>query len=184
ILENVERIAQPEYQPNADDIMHVRLATIGMEEYNIDVGPEKWRVCDPGGVKGKHDNWLPHFEDSGAVVFVCAISSFNEVLRDEPGTNKMVEALKSFESIAKNGILAKVAIVVLFNKCDVLAKKLKKGQVQVSQYFPKFDGNNEVQDVIRYFASQFSKLNAFPSRKIYIHSTTAISKSAVWLMTQ
>lgn len=184
ILENVDRIATPDYQPNADDIMHVRLATIGMEEYTIDVGPATWRVCDPCGIKGKPSNWLPHFEDAGAIVFVCAISTFNEVIDDEAGTNRMVDALKSFESIAKNKLLAKVAIIVLFNKCDVLAKKLKQGQAQMAKYFPQFDGNNEVQDVIRYFADEFLKLNAFPSRKIYVHSTTAISKSAMRSMTQ
>ncbi|KAG0151890.1 hypothetical protein CROQUDRAFT_35902 [Cronartium quercuum f. sp. fusiforme G11] len=180
ILENVERIAQPDYVPSADDIMHIRIGTIGMVEHVMNVGSMRWRVCDPAGIKGQRKHWLPYFDDASAVIFVCAISSFNQALKEDGETNRMEDALRLFESIAQNKLLAKVDLIIFLNKCDILSKKLKQGNVRLSTYFPDFEGKNDVRNVTGYFAERFSASNvAFPNRQVYVHPTTAISRSAM-----
>lgn len=58
ILENLDRILSSDYVPSADDILHIRIATVGMDEHIMRVGRMVWRVCDPTGIKGQRSRWL------------------------------------------------------------------------------------------------------------------------------
>lgn len=40
-------------------------------------------------------------------------------------------------------------------------------------------GKNEPRDVLKYFTQRLINLNEFPDRQVYVHHTTAISRSAM-----
>ena len=48
-----------------------------------------------------HDQWIHCFENVTAVLFVAAISEYDQKLLEDETTNRMSEALSLFEEIVK-----------------------------------------------------------------------------------
>jgi len=68
-LDNVTRIADPDYLPTDDDILRARLRTMGVSEHLFEVPTGSssktisWRLYDVGGARGQRPSWVPYFED-------------------------------------------------------------------------------------------------------------------------
>ncbi|TFY51497.1 hypothetical protein EVJ58_g10536, partial [Rhodofomes roseus] len=56
-LDNIHRIARPDYLPSTDDILHVRLQTLGVKEHAFDINmggvTYNWLLYDVGGARGQ-----------------------------------------------------------------------------------------------------------------------------------
>ena len=77
-LTSFDRIVAPRYLPTDDDLLHVRIATLGIEEHVVNVAPGHWyRVLDPAGARGRRHKWAAFFEDAGAIVFVVDAAEFD-----------------------------------------------------------------------------------------------------------
>lgn len=139
-LDNVCRIASRDYDPTDDDVLHARLRTVGVTEEVFCVRSRppsvKFRVFDFGGARTQRAMWHSFFEDATAIIFVAPISAFDEVL-DEDGTSCLQDSLDLFAKILCTRLLAKVSIVLLLNKADVLQKKLLGG-ASLSSYFSDY----------------------------------------------
>jgi guanine nucleotide-binding protein subunit alpha len=99
-LDDIERIAAPDYEPTDDDVIRARLRTIGVQEYYLEMDDKSkgnsvpvldnplthanpgFDLCiiDVGGSRTRRAAWLPYFEDVNAVLFLAPISCFNETL--------------------------------------------------------------------------------------------------------
>ncbi|KAH9923100.1 guanine nucleotide binding protein, alpha subunit [Amylocystis lapponica] len=72
-LDNIRRIAQADYSPTTDDILHVRLQTLGVIEYSFEISMAgvqyHWLLYDVGGARGQRQAWVPYFE-GGKLSFI------------------------------------------------------------------------------------------------------------------
>jgi hypothetical protein len=66
-LDEIHRIAEPDYLPTTDDILHVRLQTLGVTEHSFDINfagtHYSWILYDVGGARGQRHAWVPYFDD-------------------------------------------------------------------------------------------------------------------------
>ncbi|KAH9484813.1 Guanine nucleotide-binding protein alpha-4 subunit [Psilocybe cubensis] len=66
-LGHIQRIAEPEYTPSNDDILNVRLQTLGIMEHSIPIytggRTYDWKLYDVGGARGQRPMWIPYFDD-------------------------------------------------------------------------------------------------------------------------
>ena len=81
----------------------------------------------------------PYFDDCTALIFVVAISSFDQTLAEDPGVNRMSDAIQLFRSICSHPLFASTSVILFLNKIDVLKRKLAAG-VKVADYFPDYKG--------------------------------------------
>ncbi|KAJ6456405.1 guanine nucleotide binding protein, alpha subunit [Mycena sanguinolenta] len=188
-LNQVRRIAQPDYIPSLDDVLHVRLQTVGVIEHSMKVntvgGSFIWRIYDVGGTRSQRPAWCSYFDDVNALIFLVAISAFDQYLEEDPLTNRIHDSLELLTSICTNKLLKGAQLILLLNKTDILRKKLEAG-VQIRQYITSYGNRpNNFSTAAEYFRSHFlaahKKKDAF-QRRLYVHFTTMLDVQATQII--
>ncbi|XP_071802275.1 guanine nucleotide-binding protein G(t) subunit alpha-3-like [Asterias amurensis] len=176
-IENVYRLADPDYLPTDEDIIRSRLRTTGIIETRFNFKGYIFRLLDVGGQRNERQKWIHCFDDVTAVLFTVAISSYDQVLREDNATSRMEESLMLFASICNSSWFSKTAMILFLNKCDIFKEKIKK--VPLSCFFREYKGPNDAKPAREFICSAFKRLSKLKSREIYHHFTTAIDKSNV-----
>ena len=120
------------------DIIYTRNATESIRETRIMVKNERLRIIDVGGHRHLRIHWKSHFDDVKAILFVVAISSYNQVMEEDGETKRMVDAIALFDQIINDPAFKQTSIILLLNKMDLFEEKIKT--VHVKDYFDAFDG--------------------------------------------
>ncbi|KAI8845816.1 guanine nucleotide binding protein, alpha subunit [Chytriomyces cf. hyalinus JEL632] len=171
LMENLERICHVAFTPSERDILALRVMTTSITETKFVVEGTICRVFDVGGQRSQRKKWAPLFDDVDAIIYVAAISAYDQVCFEARDVNRMFEALTVFKSIVNHKLFEKTGIILFLNKIDLFREKLKT--TLVSDYFPTFRGENSFNDAIEFFTDSFKVLNKNPKRNIYIHQTWA-----------
>ena len=69
---HLERIAEPTYVPNQEDVLRTRQATTGIHEYTFDTRQKNvmFRMIDVGGQRSERRKWIHCFENVTAIIFI------------------------------------------------------------------------------------------------------------------
>ncbi|KAH8116185.1 G-alpha-domain-containing protein [Phellopilus nigrolimitatus] len=164
-LNDLGRIAAPNYMPSDDDVLKARLKTVGVSEYKFEMetaaGKEsgtEWRIIDVGGSRSQRPTWVPFFDDVDAIIFLAPISGFDQVLAEDKSVNRLEDSVLLWKMICSNKLLANVELVLFLNKCDILDRKLKTG-VSLAKYVRSFQSrSNDVETVQKYFRAKFAAI--------------------------
>jgi len=180
-LDEIHRIAEPDYLPTTDDILHVRLQTLGVTEHSFDINfggtHYSWILYDVGGARGQRHAWVPYFDDAAAIIFLAPISAFDQYLEEDPRTNRIDDSLQLFTSTCSNKLLTNTSMVLMLNKTDLLKKKLQAG-LMVKKYITSYgERENRYEDVAEYFRAHFAQVHkrkGVQKQELYIHFTSML----------
>lgn len=173
-LRDIKRIARPEYIPSEDDVLKARLRTtqVILERYNIE-GTD-FEVCDVGGQRTERRKWLPCFVDVNAVIFVAALSEYDQKLAEAKLQNRMVEALNLFGSIVKNAYFERKPIMLFLNKKDIFEDKIQYSDIKSVSHFNDYGGPpNDFDYGVLYFIQKFEEQLEGEFKDQFIHVTNA-----------
>ncbi|KZP22348.1 G-alpha-domain-containing protein [Athelia psychrophila] len=184
-LDNVQRIAEPDYLPTTEDILNVRLQTLGVAEHRYDVvlgGVNyNWLMYDVGGARGMRHAWVPFFDDATAIIFLAPISAFDQYLDEDSRTNRIDDSLQLFTAICSNKLLKNAHLVLLLNKADLLKRKLEAG-IKIRKYITSYgDRRNTYEEASEYFRAHFIQIHRKKDawqRALYVHFTSMIDVKA------
>ncbi|KAF8710142.1 hypothetical protein AX14_010823 [Amanita brunnescens Koide BX004] len=184
-LKHISRVADPDYIPTTDDILHARIQTMGVTEHIFDVNIHgksvTWHLYDVGGARGQRHSWVPYFDDANAIIFVAPVSAFDQYLEEDPRTNRIDDSLQLFTQICSNRLLKSVHLVLFLNKTDLLRTKLDRG-LKVRKYITSFgERANEYETVVQYFRAHFLQVhrrNNENKRVLYTHFTNVTDTKA------
>ena len=84
--EELERLFAADYMPNDQDILRCRRKTTRITETTFHLGPYTYRVMDVGGQRSERKKWLHCFEDVTTLVFVVAISGYDQCMIEDKDT--------------------------------------------------------------------------------------------------
>ncbi|KAJ7593133.1 G-protein alpha subunit [Mycena floridula] len=184
-LDDVSRIASSEYIPTNHEIVRARVSTLGMEEHHmiVEKGPNKgseFYIIDVAGIRSARASWVPFFDDVQAILFIAPLV-FHQMLEEDPRVNRLEDSMISWKEICANSLLANCALIVFFNKMDILKATIEAG-VKVNYYVPSYGDNpNEVAHVTKYFRDRFryyhKRLSPKP-RGFLCYETSAIDTRA------
>ncbi|KAL1731583.1 guanine nucleotide binding protein, alpha subunit [Schizophyllum commune] len=183
-LDEIERVAAPNYEPTDTDIIRARIRTVGVEEHHFvmekGLPGSEFYITDVSGSKSTRHQWIPYFDDAQAILFLAPLS-FNMMLPDDPRTNRLEDSIGLWKMICSNKLLQKCNLILFLNKRDILEQTLKSG-VQVKDWVPSYgDAPNEVDHVTTYFRERFKlnqkRLSPIP-RPFMCYSTAAIDTKA------
>mmetsp|Transcript_17009 Transcript_17009/g.48859 ORF Transcript_17009/g.48859 Transcript_17009/m.48859 type:complete len:413 (-) Transcript_17009:837-2075(-) len=155
-LNDLARIASPTYKPTAQDILLARVRTtqVVMERYRID-GIE-FEMYDVGGQRSERRKWIDCFDQVDAVIFVAALSEYDQTLAEAKRTNRMVEALELFRSVCNNRAFADTSIMLFLNKKDIFAEKIMSSDIVAQRPFCDYAGPAQDFDHgVLYFIQKF-----------------------------
>jgi GTPase SAR1 family protein len=176
-FERLAEVQTPDYLPTEQDVLRSRVRTTGIVENAFDIEGNQFKMFDVGGQRNERKKWIHCFENVTAVLFVAAISEYDQVLYEDENTNRMDEALNLFEEICNSRWFRDTAMILFLNKRDLFEEKIK--QVSLKVCFSEYDGQDTYEDGCEFLTSQFETKNRNPQKNIYTHITCATDTSNV-----
>lgn len=147
-------------------------------------------MFDVGGQRSERKKWIHCFEDVTAVVFLAAVSEYDQVLSEDESVNRLQEALTLFDSICNSRWFTNTSLILFLNKVDLFKEKLATSRLK--DYFPDYSGkyyrcqsetldasiiigpDTDVEQALKFILQKFLSLNRNPNKKqIYVHFTCA-----------
>ncbi|KAJ3016330.1 guanine nucleotide-binding protein subunit alpha [Thoreauomyces humboldtii] len=176
-FDEIDRIGTSDYVPTDQDVLRSRVKTTGITENTFHIGDLTYRMFDVGGQRSERKKWIHCFEEVTAIVFLVAISEYDQVLVEDDTVNRMQEALTLFDSICNSRWFVKTSIILFLNKIDLFQTKLPKSPM--GQYFPDFTGGDDYDQACDYMLNRFVSLNQSDQKQIYTHFTCATDTSQI-----
>eukprot|EP00823_Brevimastigomonas_motovehiculus_P000017 TRINITY_DN1004_c2_g1_i1.p1 TRINITY_DN1004_c2_g1~~TRINITY_DN1004_c2_g1_i1.p1 ORF type:complete len:359 (-),score=68.04 TRINITY_DN1004_c2_g1_i1:653-1729(-) len=170
-FDKVKDITVEGYCPTQQDVLRSRVRTTGIVENEFEIDNNKFKMYDVGGQRNERKKWIHCFENVTAVLFVAAISEYDQVLYEDENTNRMAEALNLFDEICNSRWFRETSMILFLNKRDLFGDKIQK--VSISVCFPDYDGDNSYDNASQYIKDQFESRNRNKDKQVYTHVTCA-----------
>ncbi|KAK7822709.1 guanine nucleotide-binding protein alpha-1 subunit [Quercus suber] len=194
-MENLQRLADPNYVPTKEDVLYARVRTTGVVEIQFSpVGENKksgevYRLFDVGGQRNERRKWIHLFEGVTAVIFCVAISEYDQTLFEDENKNRMMETKELFDWVLKQPCFEKTSFMLFLNKFDIFEKKVLKVPLNVCEWFkdyqPVSTGKQEIEHAYEFVKKKFEELyfqSTAPDRvdRVFkIYRTTALDQKLV-----
>ena len=176
-FDNIARIAAPDYMPNDQDVLRSRVKTTGITETTFIIGDLTYRMFDVGGQRSERKKWIHCFENVTTILFLVAISEYDQLLFEDETVNRMQEALTLFDSICNSRWFIKTSIILFLNKIDRFKEKLPVSPMK--NYFPDYEGGEDYAAACDYILNRFVSLNQHETKQIYTHFTCATDTTQI-----
>lgn len=174
-LSDLARIRAADYLPTEQDILRARAPTTGILEYPFDLDSIIFRMVDVGGQRSERRKWIHCFENVTSIIFLVALSEYDQILFESENENRMEESKALFKTIITYPWFQNSSIILFLNKKDLLEEKIMVSHV--IDYFPDFDGPKQDHIAAReYILKLYLRENPDPDRQCYSHFTTATGK--------
>mmetsp|Transcript_19673 Transcript_19673/g.59582 ORF Transcript_19673/g.59582 Transcript_19673/m.59582 type:complete len:352 (-) Transcript_19673:286-1341(-) len=171
---DIDRIMQPDFLATQNDMLYARVRTSGIVTERYEIDGSIFEMYDVGGQRNERKKWIHCFDDVTAVIFVAALSEYDQKLFEDADTNRMSEALELFDEICNNRYFSESSMILFLNKKDLFAEKIRIKDIKDTPAFADFPGGLGDYDLgIEFFLSKFLALNKNPDRTIYHHATCA-----------
>jgi len=170
-FDKIDDIAKDSYIPNKQDVLRSRVRTTGIVENAFEIDGNQFKMFDVGGQRNERKKWIHCFENVTAVLFVAAISEYDQVLYEDENTNRMDEALNLFEEICNSRWFRDTSMILFLNKRDLFEDKIS--EVSLSVCFETYDGPNTYDAGCEFLQEQFESRNRNPDKQVYTHITCA-----------
>ncbi|KAF9343910.1 guanine nucleotide-binding protein subunit alpha, partial [Mortierella sp. AD094] len=171
-MDAIDRIADPDYTPTDDDILQARVRTLAVSEHIFNIDNVAYRIFDVGGQKSLRKYWAPYFDEVNAIIFMAALSAYDQPCEDDPKLNRLQECLVLFNEIANHKLFGMTSMILFLNKIDVFQRKLESGSL-VSKYFPEYRGPNDYFSTTVFFQYRFLQQCKDLQKQVYTHFTHA-----------
>ena len=145
--------------------------TVGMTEKNFDINANVVvRMVDVGGQRSERRKWIRWFAGIDCVIFIAAISEFDQVLFEDGETNRFLESLAVWRELQLKKEFTNTRFVLFLNKVDLFQEKIKT--TRISDYLDDYKGEeHNYDDAVTFFTDKY--LEGCSSRHVRVYHTTA-----------
>ncbi|XP_035721873.1 guanine nucleotide-binding protein G(q) subunit alpha isoform X8 [Vespa mandarinia] len=180
-LMEIDRVAAPNYLPTEQDILRVRVPTTGIIEYPFDLEEIRFRMVDVGGQRSERRKWIHCFENVTSIIFLVALSEYDQILFESENENRMEESKALFKTIITYPWFQHSSVILFLNKKDLLEEKIMYSHLV--DYFPEYDGPKQQDVPAREFILKvYLNTNPDPDRMCYSHFTCATDTENIKLV--
>lgn len=183
-LDRIDEVCRPDYEMSDNDLLRVRVRTVGITSETFLISGVSFNIYDVGGQRNERRKWIHCFEGVTAVIFVAALSEYNQLLFEDSKMNRMIEAIQLFDEVCNNQFLQHSTMILFLNKRDLFEQKIQTISIRSVPEFEDYDGP-EVGDFnagSEYFLRKFLAMNKNPAREIYFHITCAMDVENIRLV--
>ncbi|XP_024411446.1 guanine nucleotide-binding protein subunit alpha-14 isoform X1 [Desmodus rotundus] len=171
-LSDIDRIAMPSFVPTQQDVLRVRVPTTGIIEYPFDLENIIFRMVDVGGQRSERRKWIHCFESVTSIIFLVALSEYDQVLAESDNENRMEESKALFKTIITYPWFLNSSVILFLNKKDLLEEKIMYSHL--ISYFPEYTGpKQDVNAAKDFILKLYQDQNPDKEKVIYSHFTCA-----------
>ncbi|XP_076868186.1 guanine nucleotide-binding protein subunit alpha-14-like isoform X2 [Brachyhypopomus gauderio] len=170
-LDNMDRISASFYVPTLQDILRVRVPTTGIIEYPFKINSVIFRMVDVGGQRSERRKWIHCFENVTSIIFLVALSEYDQVLYENTNENRMEESKALFKTIITYSWFQNTSIILFLNKTDLLREKITKSHLE--DYFPEYKGPKKDAGAAMTFVLKMYEAQNTGLKRMYSHFTCA-----------
>lgn len=152
-LNDIDRIAKPDFAPTQQDVLCSRVKTVGIVEMEFEYEKRKLKMVDVGGQRNERRKWIHCFDDVTAIIFVASLSEYDQTLVEDPTQNRMHESVKLFEEICNCRYFRNTSIILFFNKDDLFRKKIETVDLNVA--YPDYTGGCNYNNALSYIRNKY-----------------------------
>jgi len=169
-FDKVKEVMTDKYVPTQDDLLHCRIHSTGVKTETFKIDTIQFRLLDVGGQRSERKKWVRCFENVTAVLYVVAISEYDQLCYEDNETNRVIEALDLFEDIANSEWFADIDIILFLNKKDLLREKVKT--ISPQNFFSEYKGDGGYNSFLKFLKEEFADRNQ-QDRRIITHVSCA-----------
>lgn len=176
-FDSIDRISSPNYVPTDQDILRSRVRTTGIVETTFSAFNFKFNLIDVGGQRNERKKWMHCFQDVTAIMFLVAISEYDQMLFEDESVNRIHESLTLFSEVINSAWFRKTHMILFLNKSDIFAQKIHYADLRFA--FPDYAGKPDFEEAVQFIAQKFKELNKVPGKQVYPHLTNATDTNNV-----
>lgn len=171
-LSDLDRITTASYIPTLQDILRVRVPTTGIIEYPFDLSKVIFRMVDVGGQRSERKKWIHCFENVTSIIFLAALSEYDQVLYENETDNRLRESLALFKTILSYQWFQESSTILFLNKTDLLEEKITKSHL--ATYFEAYTGpKGEAEPAKQFILKMYKEQHVGRHKPLYPHFTCA-----------
>merc|ERR1712228_78372 len=176
---SLNKCMKTDYVPNETEMLMVRYRTTGVLDQKFTLEKNEFHVFDVGGQKSERKKWIHCFDNVTAVIFVAALSCFDQLMFEDEG-NQMVDSLQTFDNIANNEYFVDTSIILFLNKKDLFIEKIKTKSIKICEELSGFDGDERsYEETTEFIKDVFVSRNKIGTKSIFTHLTCATDANNV-----
>lgn len=176
-FDNIEKFADPKYVCSDEDILKGRIKTTGITENDFKIGSSNFKVLDAGGQRSERKKWIHSFQGITAVIFVLALSEYDQMLFEDERVNRMKESIMLFGALLNSKWFKNTPFILFLNKTDLFEEKVKR--MPIRKYFPDYQGRvGDSEAGIKYFEKIFLSMNK-SGKPLYVKRTCATDRESM-----
>ena len=127
-------------------------------------------LVDVGGHVAERKRWLNCFDSVAGVMFVAALSGYDEPMEEDSTKNCLHESIELFSSVCHNRWFSHSCVLLFLNKKDVFDEKISYSPL--NQCFADYNGSGNKEQAADFILQQFNMKHDF-QHKLYHHFTHA-----------
>jgi len=131
-----------------------------------------FKFLDVGGQRNERRKWIHCFQDVTAVMFVAAISEYDQKLYEDEKENRVHEAINVFDNIANSPYFVDSSMILFLNKKDLFEDKIKSVSLKVC--FADYEGKEgSFDEAVAFMQDKFLARIKDAKRPVFPHITCA-----------
>mmetsp|Transcript_12205 Transcript_12205/g.15163 ORF Transcript_12205/g.15163 Transcript_12205/m.15163 type:complete len:397 (+) Transcript_12205:204-1394(+) len=189
MLEGYPAWGGEEWLPTDEDILLSRVRTAGIVNQTYKIDGVNFQMTDVGGQRCERKKWMSLFAGVTGVIFITALSEYNQKLFEDITTNRLDESVKLWETYVNKKEFADTALLLFLNKYDLFQQKYYYQRIPIG-YNGEFvseegqkppqaeDEANDACDLAIDWYKRLFYYHVRPERAdmVYMHVTTALDK--------
>lgn len=187
VLSKMHCIIDDDDIPTIEDYIHCRHRTAGIYRVGFTMCDEKndieelYEFIDVGGQRSERPKWTKILnEQLAAVIYVAALSAYNQLLFEDRRVNKLQEEIALFGKIINIPQFLECHTILFLNKSDLFKQKILKHSIK--ETFPDYHGDDKnLEVIIGFITKKFceQKKDITVHKTIYVHVTCATDTECI-----
>ena len=179
-----------EWIPSVSDTLNARVRTSGIVEETYKIDGCDFVMFDVGGQRNERKKWIHCFENVTCIIFVGAISEYDQVLYEDNSMNRLIEARDLFGEICNSKWFVGTSIILFLNKRDLFEDKWVEKRIPMNTtgltFFdtaPMYNESLSVPENLQvghqWILQQFLDTRQDPDKDVYFHITMATDSNNI-----
>uniref|UniRef100_A0A914ICF1 Uncharacterized protein n=1 Tax=Globodera rostochiensis TaxID=31243 RepID=A0A914ICF1_GLORO len=180
-LDSLDRVSAIDYVPTVQDILNLRIETTEIVQVSYEIRGVNFCVFDVGGCRSERRKWIHCFDHVQSIIFISAISEFDQKSRETPSVNRLIESMRIFSTICNSRWFIRTGFILFLNKRDLFEQKIRQGK-SISACFKNYFGEETYEVQLEFVSKKFVQLNKNPRKHIWVHFTCVTDTNQISLI--